>query len=305
MSLVADTATLVHGYTMAEIERCKHTAIRQHPSTVLPPEDKHEIAWHSIVDELYRSRTRPDWWVLVQSGVDGLRHATRQELKHRGFNEKTGDVRQKFMAYWGETFDWSEAGDQAPARTNARVRPPDFTESMIEIMALPQVLALLTGDQYQALVDLAAHGSVKAAAGASGISPALLSKRVNQARETIKIAWFEPDAPPAGRKGIDLDFICLNGHLRSEHSVRDARGLWKCRRCLSERDRRVRARGDRPSRGKDEGTIDELVALTFAPARDVDDEVTTGADVCWCGMSYGHDWSGKAGGAAHPRESAA
>lgn len=307
MSLVADTATLVHGYTMAEIDRCKHTAIRQHPSTVLAPQDRHEVAWHAIVDELYRSRTRPDWWILVTAGVDGLRQATRQELKHRGFNDQ-GGFRPKFMAYWGETHDWSDVGDERPTRTNARLRPPDFTESMIEIMALPQVMALLTGPEYEALVDLAAHGSVSAAAAASGMKSSLLSKRVNQARERIKIAWFEPDLPPAGRKGVNLEESCQNGHRRAEHSVKNSRGLWKCRKCLALRDRRVRARGEGRSRTKSDPheVVGAAIPMTFAPPRDVDvDAILTGADYCWCGMPYGHDWAGKDAGVAHPRSSAA
>jgi hypothetical protein len=57
--------------------------------------------------------------------------------------------------------------------------------------------------------------------------------------------------------------------------------------------RRMRI-ADRSSRAKRRGP--------FPDNRDPDTRgIARGASACWCGEPHGHDWEGKADGAAHPR----
>lgn len=85
MSLVADTATLVHGYTMADVDRlAEHSARQVGGRSGFRFEDKYDATWFGVIEMLYERQTRPTWEELLGAGRDALLKATAQEMREHG-----------------------------------------------------------------------------------------------------------------------------------------------------------------------------------------------------------------------------
>lgn len=196
---------------------------------------------------------------------------------------------------------------------------PDWTDAIVERMALPRALATLTPNQYEALVTVAAfmrHADEQYADGGGtalaqaatfmGLNYVAVKKRVHAARKRIMAVWFESETPP-GETKKEQGGKCRFGHSRAEHGYRNTAGEWACRICHRAAERRRRARGVRyDTTPKQLEIVDEQpTPLTFAPPPDLDpDEIPTAATTCWCGLLAGHDWPDKDEGAPHPRDAA-
>ncbi|MCM0618780.1 hypothetical protein [Nocardioides bruguierae] len=227
---VAATATLVHDYTMDDVERIAWSAAHRLRAPVLTLEDGHEAAWHGVVEHLYGSEDCPHFHDLMNSAVAAVAAEIRAHHQNHGVNADTGEVRPAFHKYW----------------LPVMVPFADFTDTLVERMALPQVLGLLTDTEYEAIAALAAHGSGRAAAAALGINDKAFYERVRKARAKAVAAWFDAEAPaPRSTVRADGEVQCRAGHARSEHGYLTGSGdaqRWRCRACVNAAERRRWAR---------------------------------------------------------------
>lgn len=220
---VGQTATLVHGWTMADLHRlARHEARR---TLIGDFESRYDAAWHAAVVHLYESIDPPTWRDMHLAARAGVDREYVDNLRHHGVNKNTKEPAPRFATYWRQT----GAGDD------------DFTERLAERMALPQVLAMLDGEQYEALVALAAHGNQEAAAAALGISRSKLTRRLSAARKIITELWFAPEHPRVLAPLNNPD-TCRLGHPRATYGYRTNSGRWSCKLCALRSNRRARAR---------------------------------------------------------------
>jgi hypothetical protein len=228
---VAETATLAHGYTMAEIDRLSDVAVamagRMYRGTMLDATDRKEAAWFGIVDMLYSATSYPDGYTLIQAGTAAIRTETNQAFRHGGVDKNSGADAANFAKYW------------LPV-----TRPSgDFTDGIVERMALPPVLGVLTAPEYEAIAALATYGSQKAGAEALGIQAGAFSGRIQRARRRIVEVWLEHETPANTARRSTSDEQCAYGHDRAEHGYKDPKkGWWRCRVCVRNGQRRHRAR---------------------------------------------------------------
>lgn len=209
---VAETATLAHGYTMAEVEGLARVAVRRAwGGGSLDASDRQETAWYAIVEVLYTSTERPSIRDLIAAGTNAVKELRNEQFHHHGININTAEATPRFGAYW-----------------SAVAGPVDWTDALVERMALPQVLAVLSPGQYEALAALAAHGSTAVAARAIGANRGTFSAQVRLARKKIEALWYEGETP---RRRVGGEDACRAGHARADHGFKGEDGKWACRVC--------------------------------------------------------------------------
>jgi hypothetical protein len=230
MSIVAETATLAHGFTMADVERAarRATGASGTGATMMSSSDRFEAAWFGIIEYLYDNdefEIEPTHQYLVGVGVGAVRNLAEKAYQHRGIDRHASEVRPSFAKFW--------------------VRPggahEDFTDRLVERLALPQILSLLTADEYEALSALAVYEKEEYAADAIRISTYLLRARIKRARAKITANWYAPDHPPTQKH--DYLQACKHGHPREAGWVRGQR----CRKCTRSGNSRSYYKHKRPS----------------------------------------------------------
>lgn len=292
MGAVAEVATLTHGYTMADVDKIAWRAVRRSGVRAMDTSTAYGLAWHGIIECLYAEGDPPDSYELQVRGMTAVRRQRQADLRHYGYDRETGDERPAFVKFW------------LPVRTD---RADGFTDRLVEAITLPQVLARLTVKQYEVIATLAAYdGDRDAAARALGMNKKAFEFQLYNARDVAAEAWFDDETPHTNRARAESPEVCRFGHSREEYAYEKG-GQRRCQLCDRNAARRRRARhaGD-PVLDvlelEDIGDDEDLGPLTFAPPRVVEDgEVLTAADICWCGLAYGHDWPHKTQGAPHPR----
>ncbi|WP_340540427.1 hypothetical protein [Nocardioides sp. GXZ039] len=219
-----EIATLAHGYSMADVEHfTRAAASRRRFSTMLDWGDRHEVAWFAIIELLYTTSERPTRYSLINAGANAIDAAINQELHHHGVRNTTYELGANAEMYW--------LAITAP--------PPDFTDRVVERLALPQLLSLLTPKQYEAVAALAVHGDLISAAESLGLKMTTLHARVAAAREVLTAAWHAPETPRRRRSRSESDDVCTWGHDRATHTFRDPKTQKRiCRACRRSRERR-------------------------------------------------------------------
>lgn len=234
MGLVAEIAELRWGYTMADLERLTWTAVRRRTtSLVLDLEDRYETAWHGIVVALYDSHEPPTRWDLIHAGMREVDHAADEQLREHGKDMRRSRPLTGYVKYW------------LPIKHG---QTDGFSDHLVEVMALPAALSVLTAAQYEAITALAAHDNDGLAAAASlGLTRVAFAQRLSTGRKRVKEVWFEGETVRSGVSGVSGE-ACRSGHSRAEFGVRVDRGPerggvgWDCTRCRRNKSRRRRAR---------------------------------------------------------------
>lgn len=226
MSFVADTATLAHGFTMADLHRAaRQAAGGSGARSPLPWDERYEIAWMAIAEAIYESDERPNLPLVGMQAISKESHSYRSFHGLEGASARDGDRAPSFIKFW------------APRGSE------DFTDTIVERLSLPAVLSLLSSEEYEVLAALAAHGTQLKVAEVLRLSPALVNQRVKSGRQRVIAAWIAPDTPrDISIKNRDSD-TCRYGHLRSEHSFARKDGGIRCRLCERARSRRRGAAG--------------------------------------------------------------
>lgn len=232
MTGIAQTAEVRWGYSMADLDRLAWAVLKRarNGAYLIDLEERHGIAWHGIVEALYSSEDYPPYCDLMIAGLKALDYAVSKEQSHHGRRREGGEA-PKFGQYW------------RPIRQT----PTDgFTDHLVEVLALPAALSVLTAEQYEAIVTLAAHDNdFAAAAAAAGMKYHGFYYRVLSARKKIKAVWFEGETPI--QRGNPTD-TCRVGHPRAQHGERRPDGTWTCRQCIRGYQRRWRSKNRQETR---------------------------------------------------------
>lgn len=238
---VGQTATIVHGYTMANIDDMADLAFRTAwRGRGFDESDRREAAWHAIVVELYTNYERPERHELVRAGRNAILEFVDEMSQTQGRRARHDyEESPRFKAYWLHVTSSAD----------------DFTEGLTERMALPQVLAILSPAEYEAIIALATHRQQTAAAEALGISEAAMNARIAGARKRIMRLWFEHETPRDLKTTPDR---CKWGHSFAEHGVRKADGRVHCGKCGRDSARRSQRR-------RRDGSASPLSGLVSTP----------------------------------------
>jgi hypothetical protein len=240
MSMLAETATLAHGFTMAEIERIARSAAYIKASRNLDDSDAYEAAWYGVVERLYANPERPEKQELIWAGIRAIEYVVYSDMSTHGVTRTHYEAAPNFLRYWGVPQTQPEHQSvHLPIRGFV-----DFTDGVVERMALPQVLGLLTAVEYEAVATLAAHSSVTAAARALNVNRNALAARLDSARRRILAVWLAPETPVTRPRAGD-EARCTNGHLREGNTVTytyATQTIRRCRLCARSSSRRTNAR---------------------------------------------------------------
>lgn len=234
MSLVAETATLAHGYTMGDVDRMARRAARSVRMTPFDFIERYEHAWYGVVEMLYSSHSTPTEYALVTAGMRCVSDVYSDTLRHHGVSRSDAHTGQRFAEYW-----------RTPGHTTTH---EDFVDRLTERMALPRVLALLTPEEYEALAARAASSSDNAAAAMLGMTFMQYRPRLKRARERIVDAWFAPETPrpvgvPRATAVQRAAGQCKRGHSAAVHGLTTQGYCRACARASARRAaRKIRAR---------------------------------------------------------------
>ncbi|RYB90996.1 hypothetical protein EUA93_18855 [Nocardioides oleivorans] len=226
MSLVANTAELAHGFTMADVDRAARIAASRAKAPMLGYDERKDIAWMAIVEAIYASDERPEnlgqigFTAISQEATDVQRH--HGKLSYRKLERD--EWAPHFAIYW-----------RAVAGSGS------FSEQVEERVALGQVLGALTAEEYDVIATLAAFGNHAAAAEALCLTRTTFTTRLMRVRRKINALWLAPETPVGPRKRADGK--CSYGHDLDEHGYQSkTRDHTLCRVCLRNAARRRRAR---------------------------------------------------------------
>lgn len=240
MSNVAETATVAWAYTMADIDRLAWAACRRHvASRLLDTEERHYTAWHGVVELLCTVTAAPEWFDLLNAGLRALDYAAVEERHHHGARPWDGSPERHYRD--GDNLPSGGRRNEAPNFTKywrplKHDRTDGFTDHLVENLALPAALRVLTDEQYEAIVTLAVFdNNVGAAAASLGMKYHGFYYRVQSARRAIKAVWFDDETPVETRNRVDA---CRVGHDRASYGVRKPNGSWECRQCTRNAARR-------------------------------------------------------------------
>lgn len=297
---VATRAELAHGYTMARVDRLADYAVNKASALASSVgwSEARQVAWSAIVDLLYLTPEKPTEWSLIDAGKRAINDCWLDgHIRARGLKpdrENGGYVEApKFHAYWVFI-----------------VGPrPDWTDAIIERMALPRVLGVLTPLEYDAVITLAAHGTMAKAAEALGVDYGRFKQRVHSARKRMLAAWFDDETPLTTSKA-PAAVACRYGHSRDTHGYEAADGTRQCRLCKRNASRRRAARAPRGGERLVSAEETAEAPLAFPPlvegppvglrTQGGGEGPVLGSTACWCGDVVGHEWPGKSAGCAHP-----
>lgn len=226
MTTIAQTATLAHGYTMADIDRIAAVAVRKdwYSKGLMTHDERIECAWDAVVATLYAAEEWPPFFQLLTAGVRALSSEAVATRKFYGMTKE--GLAPRHIAYW------------LPIH---RTPTDGFSDHLVEKMALREVLGVLTDLQYEAIATLAAFDNrADLAADSLGVKRSTFQMRVHDARKRINAVWYDGETPPKGRAAHGAD-KCRAGHSRAEYGVQ-RQGKWTCRACNRTARRRKAAK---------------------------------------------------------------
>lgn len=237
---MTSAAVVAHGYTMRDLDRIAAAACTYDRSMASDATTRYDVAWSAIAEALCAAEEPPEWHELLTVGWRAI-YAEVREMRHlfgQRDRDGTNEVAsaQRFRQYW--------------------TLPPERPEEgAAERMAVPQILAVLSPAEREAVVALAVHDDYQAAADALGINYTAFTARMTTARRRFRTHWYAPEtAPPVkgtdrrvGSRSKPLATHCKGGkgphEMTPENTYRrpnpkpGKRGERQCRACEAERSK--------------------------------------------------------------------
>ncbi|MFF7022978.1 hypothetical protein ACFY97_18495 [Streptomyces klenkii] len=217
-----------HAYTLADLDRMAKAAVVADRSLASNIHLRYDIAWSAIALALAEADEPPLPQALVRAGWQAIYADVRQGWKLYGVARDTGErtvgSSPRFAAYWRHTHE-------VPSE-----------EGLIERIAVCQILDTLPVVYRDAVLALATHGTLHAAARALGISDVAMKGRITTAKRRFAARWYAPEAPPrlridrrVGSYTAVLATHCAHGHEFTLENTRWDRGrrgrVRRCRAC--------------------------------------------------------------------------
>jgi DNA-directed RNA polymerase specialized sigma24 family protein len=237
---------VAHGWTMRSLDQVTRAAVNNDRSRASDADTRYNTAWSAIAEHLCAADEPPTWHDLFTVGWRAIYAEVREMREVFGFKDRDGTTETasapRYVAYW-----W-----QPPHR------PED---SLLERIAVYEILATLPEIDREAIVALAVHGDYQAAADSIGLKYTALTARLTVARKRFRAQWFAPETAPrikgtdrrVGSRNKPLATHCKDGkgphEMTPENTYRrpnpkpGKRGERVCRACEAERGKaRVAAR---------------------------------------------------------------
>ncbi|WP_018386411.1 hypothetical protein [Wenjunlia vitaminophila] len=231
---------LRHGYALADLDRIARAACAADRSLAADMSTRYDIAWSAVALALAEAAEPPSWQHLVRVGWQAIYAEVRDVRRLYGIpRDRAVDgvaSAPRFTIYWHPT-----SGTAAE-------------DVLVETVAVRQILATLSPIYRNAVVALAAHDTVRAAAQALGISEVAMKGRLRTAKAQFAERWFAPDPAPrlrrdrrVGAYDRALATHCSAGHEWTPETTRWGRGrpggarVRRCRACERERGAARRA----------------------------------------------------------------
>lgn len=235
-----DRHVIRFGYTLHDIDQMTRAAAIADRTMALGYEDKKDIAWSAIAEELLTADEPPERQHLIRVGWQAIYRTVRDDYRSRGYRDgeygTDGATMPRFVQFWGRMVD-------------------HFPEDrIIEGIAADQIVTTLSPTYWDALLALAVCDDYKAGAEHLGINYGAFVARVNTARKQVLALWHEGETPHRTRRTdrrveshtAELATQCGAGHEWTPENTRWAQDMRKgkprrrrfCRQC--ERDRSSR-----------------------------------------------------------------
>lgn len=210
MSRGVDTLEIAYGYDLDRINRLARKC----------------TVGLGMVELLLTASTPPTDTDLVRAAYRCVRSEQNDIARHHGGRASSGNPTGEFGAGPNFVKFWSHHA----------ATPTDFSDKVVEPMALYQVLCQLKPTHYEALMLYAIYNSMKVCAEVLGIPDRTFQARVRAARAAFKRLWFDFETPPT--KSPRSPDTCGNGHPKAEFTTAGG----GCRACYKAASRRERAR---------------------------------------------------------------
>ena len=174
-------STLAHGYTLRDLDGLAHSATVAAGFAATNYQDRYDESWSAIVEALYTAEQAPGRRDLWYVGRNAVLAAVRDDRRHYGAPAQDRDAdlasAHGFVRYWGN------------------VVTCDFSGGVIDRFACFQIWPHLSATHQQALLALAAAGTVPCAADMLGLSPGNAQNRIDRARAAFRALWHEHEQP--------------------------------------------------------------------------------------------------------------
>lgn len=169
-----------YGWTLADLDALARAVVTTN-RTWWPTGDRNDLydaAWHGIVEHLYTVTEPPTRRDLMTAGRDTLSRDVGANIRHHGARRDPTSTGAKYAAYW----EWASRVTPSPENT------------IIDRIALQQILTTLTPGQRAAINALAATGDYAEAARITGGTNALIL-HLTRGRRRFRELWHEGETP--------------------------------------------------------------------------------------------------------------
>jgi hypothetical protein len=230
-----------HGYTLRDLDQLTNGALKADRIMALDYDDRRDIAWSAIAENLCTAEKAPTRVELIQVGWKAIYKTVRDGYRQRGGRD--GDVSldgaptaPRFAQYWQPGQNLS------------------LEDRVVERVAVAQIFAVLSDTDRDALAALALADDYAKAAELLGIKYGAAVGRISTARKHVRALWHEYETPRpvtrtdrrVGSHTAELATHCGNGHEWTPENSRPATTMKNgkpnhrrfCRQC--ERDRYAR-----------------------------------------------------------------
>ncbi|MGH3477892.1 MAG: hypothetical protein ACRDQD_13750 [Nocardioidaceae bacterium] len=179
--------TLRFGVTIAQLHTAARTATTIAVARGGTWAESYDTAYSAIALHLYEATQAPPQWALVTAGCNAI-HAEHTEHQHHH-----GYYRRNLHGY-----TWGAGSSPAFVRywAGARVLRCEYADTVVERMAVRQIMPRLARRHRRVLVALAVFDGDRVAVGrVLGMTPASVGAVLSTARRDFVVRWFEGETP--------------------------------------------------------------------------------------------------------------
>jgi hypothetical protein len=199
---------ILHGYTLNDIHDMARSALTADRLMAMSSDERYDIAWSAIAEQLVAAEETPSWQSLVRVGWQAIYKHVRDGLRERGYADGARDwasgdpTMPRYVQFWG-------AGVT-----------PSHEDSVVERIAAQQVFQAVSGPYRDAVMALAVLDDYGKAAEALSIKYTALTARLTVARRAFLRHWHEGETPRRTKRtdrrvevrGVELASHCGKGH---------------------------------------------------------------------------------------------
>lgn len=172
---------LVHGYTLADLDRLSMVAVyRDFWHRGMDVDERRELSWSAMAEHLYTSEEPPTHRELLEAAWAAVQRQVQSDRSAHGISNTDVDTdAPNFWRYWWEQARYA----------------PGPEDRVVDRTALWQIFGALSPRLRNVLLALAAHGEHDKAAAALGITRATYNDSLSDARRAFFLLWHEGEQP--------------------------------------------------------------------------------------------------------------